>query len=327
MDVLHVNTPLQIRQAEVCTPYSSVYHRWMQWGYELFNFLRECHIFDATLGYPGEGPGRTKLSSSRRSQWRDSVRLSTPKGLPPVENCVDSLSEFKLTSELPTLTEDSFDESLPLLNNMFRTQLDTITERRTSAQEQHSILQRLWHSTPVWFGLLLAWSCCFFQCDVPWLYQEHLQWVSMNQTEKNRSILGVLCTHLREDEVLHLNVRGREICEKCYCGLIGVSDTVWHRRKQESLHGKVNWEHGNSGRVGDFTSAGFASRMWMKDWFESLGDWQPDTGITHITAGLPKSRPLIYQRPSSSRQFLSSCSISLRISRNLVVPRGFSVSQ
>ena len=72
------------------------------------------------------------------------------------------------------------------------------------------------------------------------------------------------------------------VCESCYCSIIGLSHSSWASRKNECNGHKLNWEHGNIGREVAFSAAGFASRMWMKDYFETLGDWQPDTGQLHL---------------------------------------------
>ena len=91
-------------------------------------------------------------------------------------------------------------------------------------------------------------------------------------------------------------IDGWNVCESCFCSVYAISSSTWDRRKAEVKSGIRHWEHGSTGHGARMTEAGYASRIWMTDYFYTLGDYQPDTGQIHL---LPSDQVDIFKEMSN----------------------------
>ena len=91
--------------------------------------------------------------------------------------------------------------------------------------------------------------------------------------------------HREEDTFDTFRLEGFDMCEICLTSLYGISDTSWKRRKQQVRQGQRRWEHASTGHTSRLTEKGATSRIWMADYFYTIGDFQPDTGQVHLPPG------------------------------------------
>ncbi len=145
-------------------------------------------------------------------------------------------------------------------------------------------------SAPAIFLSLVMASCCLFWTTTltpTWLFGEHLRHKTLPQAEAITEQLHVLTAawHREEDTFDTFRLEGFDLCETCFTTLYGISSSTWHNRKGQVRAGQRQFEHGSSGHGGRVTENGYNCRLWMADYFYTLGDHQPDTGQIHIPPG------------------------------------------
>ena len=141
----------------------------------------------------------------------------------------------------------------------------------------------------IFLSLLLA-TCCLFgpgREGSTQLYKEHLRHTSLSQTDMNNEQLSFLSQawNREEDTFDRFRVEGFDMCATCFTTLYGIGKNTWHNRQKSFRAGARNWEHGATGHGGRLTEAGSDTRIWMREYFDTLGDLQPDTGQVHLPPG------------------------------------------
>ena len=125
--------------------------------------------------------------------------------------------------------------------------------------------------------------------DVGLLYMDQLRYVSLEQDERNNEVLSHMgYSWDKREQKMCLRMNQCETCPWCYSFIVGLSQSTYARREAEAISGKTFWEHGSKGHEGRYTHKGAISRVWMKHYFYSLGDHQPDTGELHLPPGNEK---------------------------------------
>jgi hypothetical protein len=210
---------------------------------------RKNYLFDASLGYPGEGPSSLDhMVSKPQAKLPEASRLSA----------------MQLGKQ------------------------ESICEQEISTKDKLSRLTQLRELTsPSLFIIFLQWSCCLGAVDVNnayRLYSETLRYNSLSQHDRKNEALYSLSTFWRKDlnDFGQLVLDGWPVCVECYAGLYNHSDRSWARLLASVRAGDVTWEHGNTGNLGNFTASGWDTRVWMRNFFFTLGDFQPDNGQVHL---------------------------------------------
>lgn len=91
--------------------------------------------------------------------------------------------------------------------------------------------------------------------------------------------------HREEDTFNTFRLEGFDLCETCFTSLYGIASSTWQNRKKNVRDGLRQWEHGSTGHGGRLTESGYLARIWMTDYFYTVGDHQPDTGQIHLPPG------------------------------------------
>ena len=152
-----------------------------------------------------------------------------------------------------------------------------------TSRHKMSTLNRLSSTSPSLFVSMLSWSCCFGGgLSAQMLYSECLRFNMLTQEQRKNELL----THTNliwnnETDLEHCSSAvGRRV--ECYCGLYGVAESEWLRTLQNVKSGCVHWEHANTGRAPTMSDNGHNTRVWMRSYFDTLGDFQPDNGQIHL---------------------------------------------
>ena len=145
-------------------------------------------------------------------------------------------------------------------------------------------------SGPALFISRLLMTCCLLwavQDDPLGLYREHLRYNALDQEQRNNDLMAYLlgAWHRESDGFDRFRVDGLDMCESCFTTLLGITSSTWANRKQDFRAGARHWEHGGLGHTFRFSTAGQNTRLWMQEYFETLGDHQPDTGQVHLPPG------------------------------------------
>ena len=147
-------------------------------------------------------------------------------------------------------------------------------------------------------------GCCLWNLELSttWLYREHLRHNTLSQEEMNTEQLHILTQawQREEDTFDTFRLEGFDLCETCFTSFYGISSSTWQNRKAKVRSGKRHWEHASKGHTGRLTEAGYLSRIWMTDYFYTLGDHQPDTGHIHLPPGDKKD---IHSEMNAERRF------------------------
>ena len=133
-------------------------------------------------------------------------------------------------------------------------------------------------------------TCCLLlavQDDPLGLYREHLRYNALDQEQRNNDLMAYLlgAWHRESDGFDRFRVDGLDMCESCFTTLLGITASTWRSRKQDFRGGARQWEHGSLGHAPRLTTAGADTRIWMQEYFDLVGDHQPDTGQVHIPPG------------------------------------------
>lgn len=152
---------------------------------------------------------------------------------------------------------------------------------------------------PAFFILYLVYSCCLVtdpNLNPPALYEEHLRFTAMSQSERNNEMLWRVgqSWDRREDE-LNLNLFNWGVCVDCFRGFYGIPLSSWKRLFSDVKAGRVVWEHKNIGsELSHLTLEGWNTRVWMRTHFSLVGDPQPDSvpPTTHLP---PTDRRDVYK--------------------------------
>ena len=146
-------------------------------------------------------------------------------------------------------------------------------------------------SGPALFMSRLLPSCClqWSVLENPFeLYQENMRHNVLDQEERNNDLLAFLlgAWHKETDTFDRFRVEGVDMCEQCFITLFGIGASTWYNRKVEFRNGVRHWEHGSlGGHAARLTEVGANTRDWMREYFDTLGDHQPDTGQVHLPPG------------------------------------------
>jgi hypothetical protein len=249
-------------------------------------------LFNAILGFPGEGPPRLPsrgisfhpckpcFDTSVAFRFYSSALTITPSGsegrmlfwyvLPVLVDLVFATpvcATGKTVSPLEEIT----------LHSMFKERVNLVIESNSSFRDKNSKLSFLRMLLPSVFMSFLAWSCCFPSWDAPEIYRHVLAHGTLDQGHRKNALLDHIVHNYLTDtaEFGPLIVNGRILCDKCFKGLFLVSDSEWRRVKADVRAGKVHYQHGNTGHAQGPTDIGLATRTWMTDHFFTVGDFQP----------------------------------------------------
>ena len=134
---------------------------------------------------------------------------------------------------------------------------------------------------------MVAASCCLWAMDTEWLFKEHIRFSTLSQSERNTEELTFLTQawHREQDNFDRLRLDGFDLCETCFTDFFMIAPTTWQSRKNSVRAGDREWEHGAQGHSGHLSEKGYQCRIWMADYFYTLGDHQPDTGQIHLPPG------------------------------------------
>jgi hypothetical protein len=160
---------------------------------------------------------------------------------------------------------------------------------------------------PAIFLAFVVASCCFLAnpaMNLSWFYREHLRYGTLSQEQVSPFFFDFtstpripVCTQANAEQINWLvhawhaesdefdtsfKVDGWVVCEGCMRGLYGIPASTWFRRKEEVRRGTRVWHHASTRHESRLTAKGYASRVWMADYFYTLGDFQPDTGQVHL---------------------------------------------
>ena len=176
------------------------------------------------------------------------------------------------------------DETVDVMNEMYKKKIATIMERKVDSRANASILERLvalqlarpsQHSAfaptqllnmvrfsgPAIFLCMLVSVCCLWAVDLDteWLYGEHMRHSSMDQEAKNTVELCLTnAWHREEDTFDTFRLEGFDLCETCFIQLYGINQSSWKTEKS-SFARASRWEHAAtaSSRDGDQLLAGW----------------------------------------------------------------------
>ena len=250
------------------------------WSEKKFQVDRnKLYLFNATLGFPGEGPGK------------DEAKLNNISGA---------------YADMEAAHEEKIREICNRDSEPTRTRATAV--RRVVAQ------------SPALFFIFLQWSCCL--SNLPTLtssvalllWYESLRYVSRSQKERNNESLFYLNSIYRRDtgELGQMLVLGYPVCPECYRQMYGLSTRTFDRWQELLPKGVCAWEHGNTGNLGSYTGKGWESRQWMKDFFYTIGDFQPDTCQVHLP---PMDKQDVYAEMTKEAGDWLSASAFLRVWR------------
>ena len=140
---------------------------------------------------------------------------------------------------------------------------------------------------PSIFLAMIAASCCLWAVDTTYLFQEQLRFSTMTQTERNSEELNFLTQawNREQDSFDRFRLDGYDLCETCFTDFFMIAPSTWQNRKNSVRAGNRTWEHGGTGHSGRTSESGYFSRIWMAEYFFTLGDYQPDTGQIHLPPG------------------------------------------
>ncbi len=119
------------------------------------------------------------------------------------------------------------------------------------------------------------------------MYGEHLRHQGLAQEDMNTEQLHILTNawHREEDTFDTFRLEGFDMCAICLRSLYGIGTTTFKNRAAAVRAGHRHFEHGATGHGGRLTDSGYQCRIWMADYFYTLGDHQPDTGQVHLPPG------------------------------------------
>ncbi len=109
------------------------------------------------------------------------------------------------------------------------------------------------------------------------VYAKVSAWVQRSDKEK-RTWLGTILSfvgHMEDQNAIFttgapLNM---SLCKQCFCAYNGIGSSTYYRRKNDVKHGRVNWDHGGSGRKKGRIRGG--AMQWLALYAKKCGDFMP----------------------------------------------------
>jgi hypothetical protein len=172
-------------------------------------------LFNATLGFPGEGP------TKHPDIWvhPNSAVIGKDQKEPPE---VQALGKMQVQRACHIHDNDEI-----------------------SSREKVTLLTRIWERcAPAMFLLFFSWSCCFHHLEcahVVRLYSEMLRYQALSQSQRNNESTYYLSTMWRRDRncLGELTVDGWPACVDCYRKLYGIPERSWTRLVSNAASGNI----------------------------------------------------------------------------------------